>query len=602
MWKERLLLYSLELTTDQDDKGLFGGDAEIMITVSTDHGGKAKCIWTFFIEDVNWDDKQGAVYDIFDGDLNDSTLTERKGGPQQIYDHIECDPKPGMTPTIRMDEINQGLGEIMGVIAAAAGLVKAPKNGGVHWGQAAVAVAKAVDSLLAGQDFLGSDTYAGGGPPKDATSPWRTPTQHFKYRMRYENEILHPDVCDSAVFQVRCQQQASNPALSQTERETYYLYYRGLDDDHPFTKYLPDAQTRYAYLYQALGLINDITDEPGTVLPRAANDKTALRLCLKEIARSSAETEVSEAMAGGVSPGIIASAQASISSGDLAYSQARYTDMLNAYGSAITSLMDLNHPSIKYFNLVHDPLSYPNGGLAGRGAWRAHSAPGSKPIQVSNGRAILQQSAGAGEDLNHPFRVQDVHARTYASFTLQVPSAAVGSINDYFVHFRPSGADSNNFVARTYVGPPTAGGDFTLGIAAGSLTTTPLAPWPSAMWFGEQYHVVIAYDGVAGTSTLWVNPTDKFNASVSSTSAPLANRTLANIALRQSSPTGANFTEIVDNVGVGTSMADAIVTSPTAVPFTTQWTLVILGAALSWAGMVYAARLASSMTNRGSHS
>jgi hypothetical protein len=202
---------------------------------------------------------------------------------------------------------------------------------------------------------------------------------------------------------------------------------------------------------------------------------------------------------------------------------------------------------------------------------------------VTGGAAVQQQSASSGEDVNHPFAQQAAGAKTLAEFKLNVPGPTIGTGQDYFIHFRPAGSDSNNFVARCWIGPPTAGGSYDIGIAAGSLSTTPVVPWTSDLTFGQTYKIWILYDGVTGTSTLWVNPVDRNSPSVSSTSAPLAGRLLASIALRQASPTGASYTQVIDDLEVD------IAPSP-PVPSLSQWGLMALASILVLAGGLYVAR------------
>lgn len=231
-------------------------------------------------------------------------------------------------------------------------------------------------------------------------------------------------------------------------------------------------------------------------------------------------------------------------------------------------------------NIFQDFFSYPDGALVGNALWKAHSGALAKPVQVAGGMVTVQQSAGSGEDINHAFTQQLGTAKTYAAFNLTV-TGTIGTANDYFFHFRPAGSDSNNFVTRTYIGPPTAGGDYTLGVAAGSLTTTPLAPWGSGMVLGQNYRVVVAYDGVTGTSTLWVDPTNEASTSVSSTSAPLAGRLLASVALRQASPTGATHSEQIDQL---------YVRSPFDVPSASQWSLMVLAGLMLVGGAAFMLR------------
>lgn len=244
--------------------------------------------------------------------------------------------------------------------------------------------------------------------------------------------------------------------------------------------------------------------------------------------------------------------------------------------------------------LFQDSFSHPNGNLVPLGGWYAHSAGGAKPVQVSGHALLVSESPGTGEDLAHPIPPRLATDRTYAAFRLKLlAGSVVGTVNDYVVHFRPGAPDTLNFVARVYVGPPTGGGDYVLGIATGPLGTTPLAPWPNGLVFGVTYDVVIAYDGATGGSTLWVNPASEGSTSVSSVFAGSGNRALASIALRQASPAGATYAFVFDEVRVGESFAD--VTAPTnAAPAAGVTGLMLLSATMLAAGGLLVARRATS--------
>lgn len=240
-------------------------------------------------------------------------------------------------------------------------------------------------------------------------------------------------------------------------------------------------------------------------------------------------------------------------------------------------------------SLYSESFNYANGNLLYNGGWYPSSGGGAKPIQVSGNAVIVQESGGSGEDVTHIFAQQLGTAVTYASVKIKMPvGSVIGTANDYFFHFRPAAADSNNFVARTYIGPPVAGGDYTVGIAAGSLTSTPVVPYTSGFSFGAVYNLVIAYDGNTGTSTLWVNPVDQSSTSVSSTSAGLSNRLLSYISLRQASPSGATYGVVCDEIRVGTTFGD--VAAPSAAPSMNEWGMILMSVAMLAAGALFVVR------------
>lgn len=238
--------------------------------------------------------------------------------------------------------------------------------------------------------------------------------------------------------------------------------------------------------------------------------------------------------------------------------------------------------------VVFQDLFPTNGPLVGTNGWISHSGAGAKPVAILNGRITLAQSAGSGEDDNHPFASQPTVSKTYFSFSLNVPVGSVmGSTNDYFVHFRPSAPDTLNFVTRVFVGPPTAGGDYNIGVGSGSLTTTPLATWAGGLTFGTTYRIVAAYDPVGGGSQLWVDPTNEGSTNVNTGgSATVINKSVASVAVRQASPTGATLSEVIGAVTVASTFDDTI----NQLPGLGEWGLSVLAALLLIAGAWFAMR------------
>jgi hypothetical protein len=208
--------------------------------------------------------------------------------------------------------------------------------------------------------------------------------------------------------------------------------------------------------------------------------------------------------------------------------------------------------------LLNEPFSYPDGPLVGNDGWTAHSGAGNKPIMVTSGFVTVQQSTGSGEDDNTTFAAQDPAAVTWFSMDVKV-DGVVGTAADYFTHIMPAG--TTYYSARVHVSPPLAGGDFTFGLKAGSSST--LVTWPSDFSFGVTYKIVVNFDASTGNSTLWVDPVTEASPSIISTGGFTGDSEGA-IALRQSSPSGATLTEVIDNILVGQEFCD-VVACPTAV-------------------------------------
>src|SRR5262249_59033402 len=86
-----------------------------------------------------------------------------------------------------------------------------------------------------------------------------------------------------------------------------------------------------------------------------------------------------------------------------------------------------------------------------------------------------------------------------------------------FLHLSDGGA--SNFFARVYVTPPSVGStSFTLGLSYTSTSATVgVVPWTSTLTYGTAYNVVVKYDPVGKTATMWVNPSAESDPSVSQT-------------------------------------------------------------------------------------
>jgi len=229
---------------------------------------------------------------------------------------------------------------------------------------------------------------------------------------------------------------------------------------------------------------------------------------------------------------------------------------------ALLTLVFASAPSMAV-TLLTDSFTYPNGNLVGNGGWANYSGVGTD-IQVVSGRAV-------GTGLNTPddhtlFAAQSTSTTTYACFDVIIPAFAGQPKPIYFAELKDAGAA--NLVSRVYVLPVAAGG-WTFGISHSSTSATAgVTPWPVALASDVNYHVVINYNPVNKTSTLWVNPTNELSPSVTNTNAAIAALAVSGFGLRESnaastlpaSPpyTGtADWGYSVDNLGVGTTFAEA---------------------------------------------
>ena len=210
-------------------------------------------------------------------------------------------------------------------------------------------------------------------------------------------------------------------------------------------------------------------------------------------------------------------------------------------------------------SLMTETFTYPNGGLVAvsGGNWTNHSGAGTD-ITIASGVANGDE-ANAPDD-NRTFAAQSATAKTYACFKVTIPTpTGAGPIGQaYFAHFKDTG--TTIFNARVFVAP--SGTTFTFGITAGSSTTPTL--WTSALNYNQAYYVVIDYNAATGVAELWVDPTLETSAKVTSSLPAGSTGTLVSaFALREASLTAAAAWKFsVDDLGVGTSFADACVSGP----------------------------------------
>jgi len=215
--------------------------------------------------------------------------------------------------------------------------------------------------------------------------------------------------------------------------------------------------------------------------------------------------------------------------------------------------------------LMADGFTYPNGNLAGNGGWSTFSGTGTD-IQVVSGRAN-------GDHNNAPddqrlFAAQPVTGKTYACFDVIVPTPQPGKLKaTYFAMLKDGG--TSNFLSRTYIVPIGSNG-FTFAISNSSTSATVgVTPWgTSTLLFDHRYNIVINYDPVNKSSTLWVDPVNELSTSVTDVNSGAAAVAISGIGIRQSNtpatlPPSPDFSGVtnaqysMDNLGVGTTFDDA---------------------------------------------
>lgn len=204
-------------------------------------------------------------------------------------------------------------------------------------------------------------------------------------------------------------------------------------------------------------------------------------------------------------------------------------------------------------------------------AWASHSGAGNKPIMVTGGGVVLDQSTGSGEDVNTRFAAFGATDTIYARFDFSLASG-LGAVNPdanglYFAHFKDA---TFGFRGRTGVLSPAAAGDFVLGINADSSNLGAGAQWASDLSFDTVYRTVISYNAATGESRLWLDPTDVNSTNIGHTAT--AGTLIESFAFRQSN----DFTgsQLIDNLVVATNFDQAL----SGVPEPGSVGLLVLGA------------------------
>lgn len=214
--------------------------------------------------------------------------------------------------------------------------------------------------------------------------------------------------------------------------------------------------------------------------------------------------------------------------------------------------------------LFSDSFTYPNGDLSANAPWAVYSGTPPIDIQISTGR-VLCNNNNAPDD-HRLFAVQPTTSKTYACFDVIIPNPGAGAPKlVYFAELKDAGA--TNLVSRLYVAPLASGWTFAISHSSTSATGAGVTLWSaSTLLYDHKYNIVINYDPVNHSSTLWVDPATESSTSVTDVNGAIAALAVQGFGFRQSftasaapgfGTAGLAITESVDNVGVGTTFADA---------------------------------------------
>jgi hypothetical protein len=202
--------------------------------------------------------------------------------------------------------------------------------------------------------------------------------------------------------------------------------------------------------------------------------------------------------------------------------------------------------------ILNEPFDYSDGSLTtvSGGAWTNHSGTAGQ-VDVASGKVNLSQTESEDVSTGLPGGPYST-GNLYASFKINL-STLPGGNGTYFFHYRDTG--TMNFRARTFLTSTNAGtGAFRVGIAAGGNTAVVI---PVDMLLGTEYKLVVRYDTVAATATLWINPTSESSTAARGDSADTTSAIpIHSVCLRQAGASPGIGILTFDDLLVGTTFED----------------------------------------------
>ena len=212
--------------------------------------------------------------------------------------------------------------------------------------------------------------------------------------------------------------------------------------------------------------------------------------------------------------------------------------------NAVTCIPALNLP-------LSESFTYSDGSLLGNSSWE-HSGGATGNLLVASGKAVVQHGT-PDEDLFLPFT--PVSGSIYFAFDFSViaqENPISGTDNEYFAHLKN---DAYGYAARIDIVPPSAGGDFAVGIA--TLASTANSTWATDFDFDTDYRVTVKYDQVNNTTDLWIDATAETDVSISGeipSSNPIA---VESFGLRQSD-SSTNEGILIDNLTIAQTFSETL--------------------------------------------
>jgi hypothetical protein len=202
--------------------------------------------------------------------------------------------------------------------------------------------------------------------------------------------------------------------------------------------------------------------------------------------------------------------------------------------------------------ILAEGFDYADGSLVPNGGW-AREGGTSGDFQVVSGEAVVQHGTPS-EDVKLAFT--EISGSVYVAFDFSVDDLGAvysGSDNEYFAHL--------DFKARVDIVPPSANGDYSIGISSAASTADVI--WATDLIFGTKYRALIKHDQDTGTASLWIDPSSSTDTSI--VGAEDGANSVKEFELRQSD-SSENETIRVDNLMIGQTFDDVLVFSAPTEP------------------------------------